>query len=76
MRKSLDMSQEGFEEILKEFPPKYSALKPLARRLRHILSPLQNGVLWTGTDDSPEGTAGLYDGVMQAFEEARVSLRG
>ncbi|KAI0523825.1 FunK1 protein kinase [Xylaria bambusicola] len=75
MHKSLDMEQDGFERILEEFPLDFSPLKPLARDLRRILFPLRDGVLWTGTDDSPEATVGLYDEIMQAFEEAIGSLR-
>ncbi|KAK5629960.1 hypothetical protein RRF57_005675 [Xylaria bambusicola] len=76
MCKSLDMKQDDFERILEEFPLDFSPLKPLARDLRQILFPLRDGVLWTGTDDSPEGTARLYDEITQAFEEIIASLRG
>ncbi|KAI1369386.1 FunK1 protein kinase [Xylaria arbuscula] len=75
-RKSIDMTQDRFEEILKEFSPEYTALKPLARSLRQLLFSVRSGILWTGTDDSPRGTAGLYDNIMKAFEEAGVASPG
>ncbi|KAI1496149.1 FunK1 protein kinase [Biscogniauxia marginata] len=73
VRKSLDMVQDSFQNILEEFVPEYHSLKPLAERLRQILFPLRDGVIWTGTDDSPEAGNGLYDGMIGAFEEAIAS---
>ncbi|KAH8898376.1 FunK1 protein kinase [Thozetella sp. PMI_491] len=73
VRKSLDMNQRGFQAILEEFTPEFSSLKPLAERLRQILFPLQAGVIWTGTDGSPEAVDKLYDGMIRAFEEAITS---
>jgi len=71
--KSLDMDQDSFQNILKEFTPEFHSLKPLAESLRQILFPLQNGVIWTGTDSSPEAVDRLYDGMICAFEEAIAS---
>ncbi|CAG9983549.1 unnamed protein product [Clonostachys byssicola] len=72
-RKFLDMDQDGFQSILEEFAPEFQPLKPLAESLRHILFPLRDGVIWTGTDGSPEAVDKLYDGMICAFEEAVAS---
>ncbi|KZZ95972.1 serine/threonine-protein kinase Sgk2 [Moelleriella libera RCEF 2490] len=73
VRKSLDMNEGGFQTILEEFAPEFSSLKPLAERLRQLLFPLRAGVIWTGTDGSPEAVDKLYDGMIRAFEEAITS---
>jgi hypothetical protein len=75
-RKSLDMGQDSFQNILEELTPEFHSLKPLAESLRHILFPLRDGVVWTGTDGSPEAVDGLYDGMIRAFEEAIASEGG
>ncbi|TGJ85889.1 hypothetical protein E0Z10_g2888 [Xylaria hypoxylon] len=73
VRKLLDMDQGGFQTILEEFAPEFSSLKPLAESLRQVLFPLRAGVIWTGTDGSPEAVDKLYDGMIRAFEEAITS---
>ncbi|KAJ0121961.1 hypothetical protein J7T55_002472 [Diaporthe amygdali] len=73
VRKSLDMSQDGFQTILGEFPPGLHSLKPLAENIRQVLFPLRAGAIWTGTDGSPEAVDKLYDGIICAFEEAIIS---
>lgn len=73
VRKSLDMDQDGFQPILEEFPPEFHSLKPLVETLRQILFPLRAGVIWTGTDDSPEAMDKLYDGMVHGFEEVIAS---
>ncbi|KAH9906931.1 FunK1 protein kinase [Xylariomycetidae sp. FL2044] len=70
MRKMADIGDEGFEIILSEFQPEFASLKALARTLRGLLFPLRDGVIWTGTDHSPEDVDSLYDGMIGAFEEA------
>ncbi|KAF5024770.1 hypothetical protein F66182_3148 [Fusarium sp. NRRL 66182] len=70
LRKFLDMDQDNFQNILEEFTPEFHSLKPLAERLRQILFPLRDGVIWTGSDGSPEAVDKLYDGMIRAFEEA------
>ncbi|KAI1195304.1 FunK1 protein kinase [Nemania serpens] len=72
-RKSLDIDQEGFQAILGEFTPEFHSLKTLAESLRQVLFPLRAGVIWTGTDGSPEAVDELYDGMIGAFEEAIAS---
>ncbi|KAI1205533.1 FunK1 protein kinase [Annulohypoxylon truncatum] len=69
VRKSHDMDQNGFQAILGEFTPEFHSLKPLAECLRQILFPLRAGVIWTGTDSSPEATDKLYDEMIRVFEE-------
>lgn len=73
VRKSLDMDSDGFQTILREFPPELHSLKPLAERLRQVLFPLRAGVIWTGTDGAPEVVDELYNGMIRAFEETIVS---
>jgi hypothetical protein len=73
VRKSLDMDQGGFQIVLEEFTPEFSSLKPLAESLRQVLFPLRAGVIWTGTDGSPEAVDKLYGGMIRAFEEAITS---
>ncbi|KAH7131171.1 FunK1 protein kinase [Dactylonectria macrodidyma] len=75
-RKSLDMDQDSFQNILEEFTPEFHSLKPLAESLRQILFPLWGGVIWTGTNGSPEAVDKLYDGMIRAFEEAIASEGG
>ncbi|KAI1110334.1 FunK1 protein kinase [Nemania sp. NC0429] len=72
-RKSLDMDQDGFQTILGEFPPEFDSLKPLAENLRQVIFPLRAGVIWTGTDSSPEAVDKLYDGMIRAFEDVITS---
>ncbi|KAI1150874.1 FunK1 protein kinase [Nemania diffusa] len=68
VRKSLDVDLSGFRMILEEFTPESHPLKPLAERLRQILFPLRTGVIWAGTDSSPEAVDKLCDGIIRAFE--------
>ena len=74
-RKSLAMDQGGFQTILGEFTPDFHSLKPLAESLRLVMFPLRVGVIWTGTDGSPEAVDKLYDGMIRVFEEAIASER-
>lgn len=67
MRKSLDMDQEGFQHILREFAPDFHSLRSLAESLHRVILPMRAGVLWTGTDNSPEDIDKLYDGVIYVF---------
>ncbi|KFY37211.1 hypothetical protein V495_07294 [Pseudogymnoascus sp. VKM F-4514 (FW-929)] len=74
VRKTADMGEEGFKEVLKEFSPEFEGLKGLAETLRQILFPVKDGKIWTWTDMSPEGTNQLYDDMIGAFEDARLSI--
>lgn len=76
VRKSLDMDQDSFQNILEEFTPEFHSLKPLTESLRQILFPLRDGVISAGTDGSPEAVDKLYDGMIRAFEEAIASEGG
>lgn len=73
VHKSRDMGQNIFQTILGEFPPELHTLKPLADHLRQVLFPLRGGVIWTGTDGSPEAVDELYEAMIRAFEEAIVT---
>ncbi|KAI2628881.1 FunK1 protein kinase [Hypoxylon sp. NC1633] len=75
-RKSLDMDQDSFQDILEEFTPAFYSLKPLAESLRQILFLIRDEVIWTGTDGSPEAVGSLHDMMIRAFEEAIVSEGG
>ncbi|KAF6805586.1 hypothetical protein CSOJ01_09385 [Colletotrichum sojae] len=66
-RKSFDMDQEHFENILDEFAPEFHSIKPLARDLRQTLFPLRDGAIWTESYGSPEAMGKLYDGMIRAF---------
>ena len=63
------MHVDGFEDILDEFPTAFDSVKPLCRKIRGILFPLQkDGTLFKGTrPDPPEK---LYDPIIEAFEDA------
>ncbi|KFY52693.1 hypothetical protein V496_08250 [Pseudogymnoascus sp. VKM F-4515 (FW-2607)] len=76
VRKSLDMGQENFQSILGEFTVEFESLKPLAERLRQILFPVRDGVVWTGIDGSLEAADSVYDRMIEAFEEAIASEVG
>ncbi|KAL5349850.1 hypothetical protein ACLOAV_004884 [Pseudogymnoascus australis] len=76
VRKSLDMGQKNFQSILGEFGVEFESLKPLAERLRQVMFPVRDGVVWTGTDGSLEAEDSVYDGMIEAFEEAIASEVG
>ncbi|PQE34074.1 serine threonine- kinase sgk2 protein [Rutstroemia sp. NJR-2017a WRK4] len=61
------MDKNRFENIIVEFAPKFENLKPLARELRHVLFPIRDGAIFTGTfhDHSI-----MYDGMIKAFNTA------
>lgn len=71
-RKMVDMTPEGFQSILSEFPPEYKKLQQLAEGIRRLLFPIRgdDGTLWTGTVGSQEGRTSLYDGILQHFDQA------
>ncbi|KFY09571.1 hypothetical protein V492_05430 [Pseudogymnoascus sp. VKM F-4246] len=73
-RKSLYMDQNSFQGILEEFAVEFESLKPLAECLRRILFPIRDGVIWTGTDESPEAVSELYDRMIGAFERAIIAF--
>ncbi|OBT92993.1 hypothetical protein VE01_08637 [Pseudogymnoascus verrucosus] len=75
VRKSLDMCQDSFHSILEEFKVEFESLKPVAKRLHRILFPMRDGIIWTETDGSPEAVDKLYDGMIEALEEA-IALEG
>ncbi|KAL9122921.1 MAG: hypothetical protein Q9187_000533 [Circinaria calcarea] len=61
------MDKEAFKEITAEFPPEFESLQQLAKQLRGILFPIQNGALFTGTPTTPNT---LYCPMVSAFERA------
>ncbi|PVH69952.1 hypothetical protein DL98DRAFT_598235 [Cadophora sp. DSE1049] len=50
-----------------EFAPKFENLKPLARELRHVLFPIRDGTIFTGTFHDNDI---MYDGMIDAFSRA------
>jgi serine/threonine protein kinase len=72
-RKRVDMEETSFLDILNDFTPELESLKPLAERLRVILFPSRDEVLWTGTDDTPEAVDRLYEDMIHAFQDVIVA---
>lgn len=48
-RKCGYMDKKGFENVVLEFAPKFEELKRLARELRSVLFPIEDGAIFTGT---------------------------
>ncbi|KAI0142834.1 hypothetical protein GGR57DRAFT_376041 [Xylariaceae sp. FL1272] len=69
--KTQDM-QEGLPGIMNEIPPEYSSVRPLIERLHRELFCPSGWDMWIGTDPSPKGRQEMYDGMIDAFEEAIV----
>ncbi|KAF7907344.1 uncharacterized protein EAF01_004931 [Botrytis porri] len=61
------MDKNRFENIVAEFAPKFENLKPLARELRHVLFPIRDGAIFTGTF---QDHSIMYDGMIKAFDSA------
>ncbi|KAJ6186503.1 hypothetical protein N7519_007804 [Penicillium mononematosum] len=68
--KTKDMHAESFRAIMDEFTPEFKVLFDLAEELRELLFPMRDGKLWTGTDHTTQGTASLYNGMIDAFDKA------
>jgi hypothetical protein len=68
--KTEDMHAERFRAIMDEFTPEFKVLSDLAEELRDLLFPMRDGKLWTGTDHTTQGTASLYNGMIDAFDKA------
>ncbi|KAF3768495.1 hypothetical protein M406DRAFT_71496 [Cryphonectria parasitica EP155] len=62
------MHADGFDELLAQFPPSLTCIKPLCNRLRRILFPVSaEGKLYVGTPPEPKP---LYDAVIKEFDIA------
>lgn len=62
------MGVNGFEELLDEFPQAFDHVKPLCKKIRGILFPLQeDGALFTETPSDPPEE--LYHPIIEAFED-------
>jgi hypothetical protein len=61
------MDKNRFENVIVEFAPKFENLKPLARGLRHVLFPIRDGTIFTGTFHDHDI---MYDGMIMAFNTA------
>ncbi|KGQ07986.1 hypothetical protein BBAD15_g6689 [Beauveria bassiana D1-5] len=68
--KTLDMTDEQFQELLSEFGSQFCSLKPLVEKLHQLLFPPRDGTAWTGTDGTPVAVDKLYEGMIAALEEA------
>ncbi|KAJ4158024.1 uncharacterized protein LMH87_008571 [Akanthomyces muscarius] len=72
-QKLSDMEADNFQHIVDEIPPAFATVKGLAETLRALLFPVRDGKIWAGTDNTPEGTDKLYDGMIGAFDAAIAS---
>jgi hypothetical protein len=61
------MDKNRFENVIVEFAPKFENLKPLTRELRHVLFPIRDGVIFTGTFHDHDI---MYNGMIMAFNTA------
>jgi hypothetical protein len=61
------MDKNRFENVIVEFAPKFENLKPLACELRHVLFPIRDGAIFTGTFHDLDI---MYDGMIMAFNTA------
>ncbi|KAF4771579.1 hypothetical protein HAV15_004139 [Penicillium sp. str.  len=68
--KTEDMHAERFRTIMDEFTPEFKVLFDLPEELRDLLFPMRDGKLWTGTYHTTQGTASLYNGMIDAFDKA------
>ncbi|KAJ5263480.1 hypothetical protein N7478_011085 [Penicillium angulare] len=73
--KSLDMSPEGFEEILNEFSSEFAPLRGLAKELHALISPVRGGQIFTGTDTDLVAVQNLYDGMADAFNRSALAFQ-
>jgi hypothetical protein len=65
------MDKNSFENVIVEFAPKFENLKPLARELRHVLFPIRDGAIFTGTFHDHDI---MYDGMIKALNRAIGSM--
>jgi hypothetical protein len=65
-----DMGKGGFKGITAEFPQQLEDIKPLAEELRHVLFPIRDESLFTGTYSELKGIKSMYDGMINAFDSA------
>ena len=67
------MNPDGVLRILNEFSKEFEHLEGLAKELRELLFPIQDGELFTGTDMDQDGVNRLYDGMIDAFNRSIAS---
>jgi hypothetical protein len=61
------IDKNGFENVIREFIPKFESLKQLARQLRNVLFPIRDGVIFIGTF---RDNYIIYNGMIKAFNIA------
>ncbi|KAG5289062.1 serine/threonine protein kinase Sgk2 [Histoplasma ohiense] len=66
-----DMSVDGFEDILSEFPPIFECVKPLCIAIRDILFPYKDRRIIVGTPHDPKR---LYNPIIKAYNDAISSI--
>lgn len=66
--KTIDMTPDGFSEILNEFSKDFKHRKGLAKELHELLFSIRDGGPFTGTDMDQDGVNRLYDGLIDAFD--------
>ncbi|KAL2825722.1 hypothetical protein BDW59DRAFT_145781 [Aspergillus cavernicola] len=71
--KSKDMRESEFEQILSNFSPEFTALAALARELRIIMFPNQDGSLFMGSDGETASKDVVYDRMIDAFDRVLAS---
>lgn len=64
------MDKNVFENIIAEFAVKFETLKQLARKLRHVIFPIKDGAIFTGTFRDKDI---MYNGMIEAFNMAIAS---
>lgn len=71
--KTIDMTSGGFSKIPNESSKDFEHLRGLAKELKELLLPIQDGKLFTGTDMDEDGVNRLYDGMIYAFDRSIAS---
>jgi hypothetical protein len=68
--KMVDMSPDGFVQILAEFSNEFEHVQGLAVELKNLLFPWRDGELFTGTDMDQNGADRLYSGMIDTFNRS------
>lgn len=72
--KTADMGSDGFLEILGEFSEDFAPLKSLAKELHALIFPIRDGEIFIGTETDSGAIEKLYQGMIDAFDQATVLL--
>ncbi len=69
------MSPEGFLGILDEFSADFASLRDPAKKLHELIFPVRHGEIFTGTETEPVAIERLYDGMVDAFNQAALGFQ-